>query len=136
MNFRSYCREVCNRGGFDAEVSKQAKDVSLYENCPGSRSQNALCTAVTTGPGITDYKGILIDPRSTEEILADELPIPDAPDAMEKTAIRSHMHTETTHMYRNSYINRKYKHKVAFVSPYHYLYLLCKCIIHSCHMKS
>ncbi|KAI3354727.1 hypothetical protein L3Q82_004512 [Scortum barcoo] len=53
-----------------------------------SRSQNALCTIITTNAGITDHKGILIDPRSTEEILADELPIPDAPDAMEKTAIR------------------------------------------------
>uniref|UniRef100_A0A7N6BE15 PDE1 N-terminal domain-containing protein n=1 Tax=Anabas testudineus TaxID=64144 RepID=A0A7N6BE15_ANATE len=30
----------------------------------------------------------LMDPRSPEEILADELPNPDAPDAMEKTAIR------------------------------------------------
>ncbi|XP_031731857.1 calcium/calmodulin-dependent 3',5'-cyclic nucleotide phosphodiesterase 1C-like [Anarrhichthys ocellatus] len=53
-----------------------------------SRSQNALCTAVTAGVGISEHKGILIDPRSAEEILADELPIPDAPDAMEKTAIR------------------------------------------------
>ncbi|XP_068437851.1 dual specificity calcium/calmodulin-dependent 3',5'-cyclic nucleotide phosphodiesterase 1C [Clinocottus analis] len=53
-----------------------------------SRSQNALCTAVTAGVGITEDKGILIDPRSAEEILADELPISDAPDAMEKTAIR------------------------------------------------
>lgn len=70
----------------------------MYENCPGSRSQNALCTAVTAATSITDHKGILIDPRSTEEILADELPIPDALDAMEKTAIRSHTHTETTHM--------------------------------------
>uniref|UniRef100_A0AAQ5YS33 Phosphodiesterase n=1 Tax=Amphiprion ocellaris TaxID=80972 RepID=A0AAQ5YS33_AMPOC len=51
-----------------------------------SQSQNALCTAVTAGT--TSNKGILIDPRSAEEILADELPIPDAPDAMEKTAIR------------------------------------------------
>ncbi|XP_068565563.1 dual specificity calcium/calmodulin-dependent 3',5'-cyclic nucleotide phosphodiesterase 1C-like isoform X1 [Cebidichthys violaceus] len=53
-----------------------------------SRSQNALCTAVTAAVGIGEHKGILIDPRSTEEILADEMPIPDAPDAMEKTAIR------------------------------------------------
>ncbi|XP_019121587.1 calcium/calmodulin-dependent 3',5'-cyclic nucleotide phosphodiesterase 1C isoform X2 [Larimichthys crocea] len=53
-----------------------------------SRSQNALCTAVTPCTGITDGKGILMDPRSTEEILADELPVPDEPDAMEKTAIR------------------------------------------------
>ncbi|XP_051266191.1 dual specificity calcium/calmodulin-dependent 3',5'-cyclic nucleotide phosphodiesterase 1A isoform X2 [Dicentrarchus labrax] len=53
-----------------------------------SRSQNALCTAVTASSGITEHKGILIDPRSTEEILADDLPIPDEPDVMEKTAIR------------------------------------------------
>ncbi|TNN34252.1 Calcium/calmodulin-dependent 3',5'-cyclic nucleotide phosphodiesterase 1C [Liparis tanakae] len=53
-----------------------------------SRSQNALCTAITAGIGITVDKGILIDPRSAEEILADELPVPDSPDAMEKTAIR------------------------------------------------
>ncbi|XP_049421606.1 dual specificity calcium/calmodulin-dependent 3',5'-cyclic nucleotide phosphodiesterase 1A [Epinephelus fuscoguttatus] len=53
-----------------------------------SRSQNALCTAVTAGLEITEHKGILIDPRSAEEILADELPVPDAVDAMEKTAIR------------------------------------------------
>ncbi|TKS88112.1 Calcium/calmodulin-dependent 3',5'-cyclic nucleotide phosphodiesterase 1C [Collichthys lucidus] len=43
---------------------------------------------VTPCTGITDSKGILMDPRSTEEILADELPVPDEPDAMEKTAIR------------------------------------------------
>nr|XP_020470991.1 calcium/calmodulin-dependent 3',5'-cyclic nucleotide phosphodiesterase 1C-like isoform X2 [Monopterus albus] len=55
---------------------------------PRSRSQNVLCTALTAGVGFTDKKGILIDPRSTEEILADELPALDAPDAMEKTAIR------------------------------------------------
>uniref|UniRef100_UPI0037E70F4C dual specificity calcium/calmodulin-dependent 3',5'-cyclic nucleotide phosphodiesterase 1C n=1 Tax=Semicossyphus pulcher TaxID=241346 RepID=UPI0037E70F4C len=53
-----------------------------------SRSQNALCTTVTAHAGITEHKGILSDPRSNEEILADELPILDAPDAMEKTAIR------------------------------------------------
>ncbi|XP_070841644.1 dual specificity calcium/calmodulin-dependent 3',5'-cyclic nucleotide phosphodiesterase 1C-like isoform X3 [Chaetodon trifascialis] len=53
-----------------------------------SQSQNALCTAVTACVGITDHKEILIDPRSAEEILADELPIPDEPDAMEKAAIR------------------------------------------------
>lgn len=65
------------------------------ENSSGSRSQNALCSAITAGIGITVDKGILIDPRSPEEILADELPVPDSPDAMEKTAIRSHTHTHT-----------------------------------------
>ncbi|KAM9839426.1 dual specificity calcium/calmodulin-dependent 3',5'-cyclic nucleotide phosphodiesterase 1A-like [Aulostomus maculatus] len=53
-----------------------------------SRSQNVLSTAVTAHADISDHKGILVDPRSAEEILADDLPIPDAPDAMEKTAIR------------------------------------------------
>ncbi|XP_045916161.1 calcium/calmodulin-dependent 3',5'-cyclic nucleotide phosphodiesterase 1C-like [Micropterus dolomieu] len=53
-----------------------------------AQSQNALSTAVTARTGNIDHKGILIDPRSTEEILADELPSADAPDAMEKTAIR------------------------------------------------
>ncbi|KAK1885444.1 Calcium/calmodulin-dependent 3'5'-cyclic nucleotide phosphodiesterase 1C [Dissostichus eleginoides] len=51
-----------------------------------SRSQNALCTAVKAGS--TEPKGIGIDPRSSEEILADELPVPDSADAMERTAIR------------------------------------------------
>ncbi|XP_058482204.1 dual specificity calcium/calmodulin-dependent 3',5'-cyclic nucleotide phosphodiesterase 1C [Solea solea] len=59
--------------------------------CPQARisrswSQNALCTAVTAG--ISDHKGLLVSLRSAEEVLADELPIPDAPDAMEKTALR------------------------------------------------
>ncbi|KAK5849718.1 hypothetical protein PBY51_014030 [Eleginops maclovinus] len=49
-----------------------------------SRSQNALCTAVKAGT--TQPKEI--DSRSSEEILADELPVPDSSDAMEKTAIR------------------------------------------------
>ncbi|KAK0140503.1 Calcium/calmodulin-dependent 3',5'-cyclic nucleotide phosphodiesterase 1C [Merluccius polli] len=56
---------------------------------PGSKSQNALWNAITAGIGIKDKdrRGILIDPRSPEEILADELPSVDGPDAMEKTAI-------------------------------------------------
>ncbi|XP_030623460.1 calcium/calmodulin-dependent 3',5'-cyclic nucleotide phosphodiesterase 1A [Chanos chanos] len=55
-----------------------------------SKSQNALWNAITAGIGIKDKdrRGILIDPRSPEEILADELPAIDGPDAMEKTAIR------------------------------------------------
>ncbi|XP_053198347.1 dual specificity calcium/calmodulin-dependent 3',5'-cyclic nucleotide phosphodiesterase 1A [Scomber japonicus] len=53
-----------------------------------SRSQNALCTDVIASVGIKERRGTLIDPRSAEEILADELPIPDAPDAMEKTVVR------------------------------------------------
>lgn len=56
----------------------------------GSKSQNALWNAITAGIGIRDKdkRGILIDPRSPEEILSDELPAVDSPDAMEKTAIR------------------------------------------------
>ncbi|XP_039540851.1 calcium/calmodulin-dependent 3',5'-cyclic nucleotide phosphodiesterase 1A isoform X4 [Pimephales promelas] len=55
-----------------------------------SKSQNALWNAITAGIGIKDKdkRGILIDPRSPEEILADDLPSVDSPDAMEKTAIR------------------------------------------------
>nr|XP_023646345.1 calcium/calmodulin-dependent 3',5'-cyclic nucleotide phosphodiesterase 1C-like [Paramormyrops kingsleyae] len=53
-----------------------------------SKSQNALWNAITAGIGINDKRGILIDPRNPEEILADELPAVDSPDAMEKTAIR------------------------------------------------
>ncbi|XP_057178994.1 dual specificity calcium/calmodulin-dependent 3',5'-cyclic nucleotide phosphodiesterase 1A isoform X2 [Triplophysa rosa] len=55
-----------------------------------SKSQNALWNAITAGIGIKDKdkRGILIDPRSPEEILADDLPSVDTPDAMEKTAIR------------------------------------------------
>ncbi|KTG03039.1 hypothetical protein cypCar_00030585, partial [Cyprinus carpio] len=55
----------------------------------GSKSQNALWNAITAGIGIKDKdkRGILIDPRSPEEILADDLPSVDSPDAMEKTAI-------------------------------------------------
>ncbi|XP_015210204.2 dual specificity calcium/calmodulin-dependent 3',5'-cyclic nucleotide phosphodiesterase 1A isoform X2 [Lepisosteus oculatus] len=55
-----------------------------------SKSQNALWNAITAGIGIRDKekRGILIDPRNPEEILADELPAVDSPDAMEKTAIR------------------------------------------------
>ncbi|KAL1248429.1 hypothetical protein QQF64_021747 [Cirrhinus molitorella] len=54
-----------------------------------SKSQNALWNAITAGIGIKDKdkRGILIDPRSPEEILADDLPSVDSPDAMEKTAI-------------------------------------------------
>ncbi|KAJ8010418.1 hypothetical protein DPEC_G00074870 [Dallia pectoralis] len=55
-----------------------------------SKSQNALWNAITAGIGIKDKdkRGILIDPRSPEEILADDFPAVDGPDAMEKTAIR------------------------------------------------
>ncbi|XP_028822850.1 calcium/calmodulin-dependent 3',5'-cyclic nucleotide phosphodiesterase 1C-like isoform X1 [Denticeps clupeoides] len=55
-----------------------------------SKSQNALWNAITAGIGIKDKdrRGILIDARSPEEILADELPAMDGPDAMERMALR------------------------------------------------
>ncbi|XP_058874734.1 dual specificity calcium/calmodulin-dependent 3',5'-cyclic nucleotide phosphodiesterase 1A-like isoform X2 [Acipenser ruthenus] len=55
-----------------------------------SKSQNTLWNAITAGIGIKDKekRGIVIDPRNPEEILADELPSVDSADAMEKTAIR------------------------------------------------
>nr|XP_019960874.1 PREDICTED: calcium/calmodulin-dependent 3',5'-cyclic nucleotide phosphodiesterase 1C-like [Paralichthys olivaceus] len=73
--------------------SSIANEVGEDTRCPLARfarswSQNALCTTIRAGNDITDHKGILISPRSAEEILADELPFPDAPDAMEKTALR------------------------------------------------
>ncbi|KAF3703433.1 Calcium/calmodulin-dependent 3',5'-cyclic nucleotide phosphodiesterase 1C [Channa argus] len=54
----------------------------------GSQSQNVLCTTVTASVDVTDHKGIVVDPRTPDEILADELPTPDAPDVLERTAIR------------------------------------------------
>ncbi|XP_047224514.1 calcium/calmodulin-dependent 3',5'-cyclic nucleotide phosphodiesterase 1C isoform X3 [Girardinichthys multiradiatus] len=55
-----------------------------------SKSQSALWNAITAGMGIKgkEQKVPLNDPRSPEEILADELPAADEPDATEKTAIR------------------------------------------------
>ncbi|KAM9332591.1 dual specificity calcium/calmodulin-dependent 3',5'-cyclic nucleotide phosphodiesterase 1C [Pholidichthys leucotaenia] len=53
-----------------------------------SRSQSALRTNVTASICISDHKEVPTDPRNAEEILADELPNPEAPDAIEKTAIR------------------------------------------------
>ncbi|KAI3374286.1 hypothetical protein L3Q82_006131 [Scortum barcoo] len=55
-----------------------------------SKSQSALWNAITAGMGIKDkeQKPLLNDPRSPEEILADDLPTADEPDATEKTAIR------------------------------------------------
>ncbi|XP_073347570.1 dual specificity calcium/calmodulin-dependent 3',5'-cyclic nucleotide phosphodiesterase 1A isoform X1 [Pagrus major] len=55
-----------------------------------SKSQSALWNAITAGMGIKgkEQKPLLNDPRSPEEILADDLPAADEPDATEKTAIR------------------------------------------------
>nr|XP_046264419.1 calcium/calmodulin-dependent 3',5'-cyclic nucleotide phosphodiesterase 1A isoform X2 [Scatophagus argus] len=55
-----------------------------------SKSQSALWNAITAGMGIKgkEQKPPLNDPRSPEEILAEDLPAADEPDATEKTAIR------------------------------------------------
>lgn len=55
-----------------------------------SKSQSALWNAITAGMGIKgkEQKPLLNDPRSPEEILADDLPASDEPEATEKTAIR------------------------------------------------
>ncbi|XP_028986470.1 dual specificity calcium/calmodulin-dependent 3',5'-cyclic nucleotide phosphodiesterase 1A isoform X2 [Betta splendens] len=55
-----------------------------------SKSQSALWNAITAGMGIKgkEQKVPLSDPRTPEEILADEFPAADEPDATEKTAIR------------------------------------------------
>ncbi|TNN78806.1 Calcium/calmodulin-dependent 3',5'-cyclic nucleotide phosphodiesterase 1C [Liparis tanakae] len=60
-------------------------------NFERSKSQSALWNAITAGMGIkgTEQKAPLNDLRSPEEILADDLPATDQPDATEKTAIRS-----------------------------------------------
>lgn len=56
----------------------------------GSKSQSALWNAITAGMGIKgkEHKPPLNDPRSPEEILAEDPPTADEPDATEKTAIR------------------------------------------------
>ncbi|XP_068425657.1 dual specificity calcium/calmodulin-dependent 3',5'-cyclic nucleotide phosphodiesterase 1A isoform X2 [Clinocottus analis] len=59
-------------------------------NFARSKSQSALWNAITAGMGIKgkEQKAPLNDLRSPEEILADDLPATDEPDATEKTAIR------------------------------------------------
>uniref|UniRef100_A0A8C7ZMF9 Phosphodiesterase n=1 Tax=Oryzias sinensis TaxID=183150 RepID=A0A8C7ZMF9_9TELE len=55
-----------------------------------SKSQSALWNAITAGMGIKEkeQKDLLSDPRSPEEILAEDPPASDEPEATEKTAIR------------------------------------------------
>ncbi|XP_077393743.1 dual specificity calcium/calmodulin-dependent 3',5'-cyclic nucleotide phosphodiesterase 1A isoform X2 [Festucalex cinctus] len=55
-----------------------------------SKSQSALWNAITAGMGIKgkEQKPPQNDPRSPEEILADEFPLTDEADATEKTAVR------------------------------------------------
>ncbi|XP_068197630.1 dual specificity calcium/calmodulin-dependent 3',5'-cyclic nucleotide phosphodiesterase 1A isoform X3 [Antennarius striatus] len=58
-----------------------------------SKSQSALWNAITAGMGIKgkEQKPPLNDPRSSEEILAEEPPTADEPDATLKTAIRTRL---------------------------------------------
>ncbi|KAG9278752.1 calcium/calmodulin-dependent 3',5'-cyclic nucleotide phosphodiesterase 1C-like [Astyanax mexicanus] len=57
-----------------------------------SKSQNALWNTITAEMGITDksqgQRVTADDPRSPEEILAEDFPVTCGPDAMEKTALR------------------------------------------------
>ncbi|XP_055740240.1 dual specificity calcium/calmodulin-dependent 3',5'-cyclic nucleotide phosphodiesterase 1A-like [Salvelinus fontinalis] len=54
-----------------------------------SKSQSAMWSAPAAGIGVRDGETkILFDPRSPEEVLADELPASNGPDVTEKTAIR------------------------------------------------
>lgn len=59
---------------------------------PGSKSQSALWNTLTAGTGKKEKgkveRDIPDDPRRIEEILADELPATDVPEATEKTAVR------------------------------------------------
>ena len=76
----------------------------------GSKSQSALWNAITAGMGIKGKppKPPLDDPRSPEEILADEFPAVDVPEATEKTAIRS----AVTLPHRLSFADRKHTHRM------------------------
>ncbi|KAJ0058904.1 hypothetical protein NL108_001143 [Boleophthalmus pectinirostris] len=68
----------------DADTSRPTASFSR------SKSQSALWNAITAGMGIKgkEQTPLLNDPRSPEEILADEFPGTEEPDATEKTAIR------------------------------------------------
>ncbi|KAG8014266.1 Calcium/calmodulin-dependent 3', partial [Nibea albiflora] len=84
----------CRRGVFE-KMSRVANEDAESSTRPQasfarSKSQSALWNAITAGMGIKgkEQKPPLNDPRSPEEILADDLPAADEPDATEKTAIR------------------------------------------------
>uniref|UniRef100_A0AAR2IYN5 Phosphodiesterase n=1 Tax=Pygocentrus nattereri TaxID=42514 RepID=A0AAR2IYN5_PYGNA len=66
--------------------------LDVLSSFEGSKSQNALWNSITAGMGIKEkvrsQKSILDDSRSPEEILAEDFPPTDGPDAMEKTAVR------------------------------------------------
>ncbi|XP_006792228.1 calcium/calmodulin-dependent 3',5'-cyclic nucleotide phosphodiesterase 1C isoform X5 [Neolamprologus brichardi] len=78
--------------GFNITIVANEEDSSATPQASfaRSKSQSALWNAITAGMGIKgkEQKPPLNDPRSPEEILADDLPAADEPDATEKTAIR------------------------------------------------
>lgn len=72
------------------QIKKKIVCLFVFFFPSGSKSQSALWNAITAGIGIKgkEQKPPLNDPRSPEEILAEDLPATDEPDATEKTAIR------------------------------------------------
>ncbi|XP_077410045.1 dual specificity calcium/calmodulin-dependent 3',5'-cyclic nucleotide phosphodiesterase 1C-like isoform X1 [Vanacampus margaritifer] len=72
-------------------VANEAEDNKCHPlaRLARSHSQNALCTTKAVTFGTSDQKNFMaINVNSLEEVLADEQPTPEAPDAMERTAIR------------------------------------------------
>lgn len=76
--------------GCHSPVNKLSTRNASVIGIAGSKSQSALWNAITAGMGIKgkEQKPHQNDPRTPEEILADELPLTDEADATEKTAIR------------------------------------------------
>ncbi|XP_058686729.1 dual specificity calcium/calmodulin-dependent 3',5'-cyclic nucleotide phosphodiesterase 1C-like isoform X2 [Poecile atricapillus] len=62
-------------------------------SCKGSKSQNCLCNTIIGGltSNLKERPKLTInnDPRPPEEILADELPPVDSPEALVKTSFRT-----------------------------------------------
>ncbi|XP_026802002.3 dual specificity calcium/calmodulin-dependent 3',5'-cyclic nucleotide phosphodiesterase 1A isoform X1 [Pangasianodon hypophthalmus] len=88
-------------GGTEAQTQSTTEGVANEDGESNSRppatfarskSQNALWNAITSGLGVKEkvkgQRSIPDDPRSPEEILAEEFPSVDSPDATEKAAIR------------------------------------------------
>ncbi|XP_072306551.1 dual specificity calcium/calmodulin-dependent 3',5'-cyclic nucleotide phosphodiesterase 1C-like [Eucyclogobius newberryi] len=63
-----------------------ASEIIYNQGSERSRSQNALSSGAA--PGARDLRVLVPDERSVAEILAEELPSPEAPDAVERTAVR------------------------------------------------
>ncbi|XP_047424699.1 calcium/calmodulin-dependent 3',5'-cyclic nucleotide phosphodiesterase 1C-like [Mugil cephalus] len=91
LGFKKCCSATFSIDGFSFTIvanevgGKKRSPHALFSR---SRSQNALCSTVTPNTDVTQHKGTSTDTRNSEEILADELPVLDAPDAVEKTALR------------------------------------------------